>query len=377
MIMVLLLRLVIAALVAVSPSFATPAPTVHWVSEPVEPGALALLAVVGMTNATKIELRQGAGAWTGAKTTGVTKYGCTVTVPAYFSTAQFDIRADGGAPFAANVARPWFAFGDSGSFATPGGWVRIVGEAISLGAPVNDPGKQLPDLSVLRLVEGAGGPAQHLTARAYTGPDSSPPGSLSTRWHAYFDLPRSLAAGQYSISVAASRSSGSSFSPLCTFIDPSTPCLSTLNVSSPLEWKSDVFTVNATQPGVGHDATIAVAAAVSAAKANGGGTVFFPFGQYFIRGPLVVEPGVILKGASRELVSVYFHEDNQATAPPAYITSSRPGAWGVEGLTFYITSYANDIVRFLPGTDGGFFRNNRIRFNSYFCLEPEQGKGSR
>ena len=92
--------------------------------------------------------------------------------------------------------------------------------------------------------------------------------------------------------------------------------------------------------------------------ANGGGVVYFPTGQYFIHGPLVVAPGVVLRGASRELVSIYFHEDNQHTAskdprsamsrgslccfpsrslptdgrslvthrPPAYITSSRPGA---------------------------------------------------
>jgi hypothetical protein len=126
--------------------------------------------------------------------------------------------------------------------------------------------------------------------------------------------------------------------------------------------------------------------------------------RYFIRGAIVVAPGVILKGSSREEVvsatvapprstdkhaprstdknapcgqSIYFAEDNQTSAPPAYLTSSAPGAWGIEDLTFYITAYANDIVRFVPGTDGGFLRRSRIRFNSYFCLEPQQGKCSR
>eukprot|EP01050_Picozoa_sp_SAG11_P037139 SAG11_NODE_14503_length_609_cov_2.166667_1_plen_120_part_01 len=104
----------------------TAAATVHWASEPVEPGAVALLAVVGMTNVTKIELRQGSGAWAAAATVGVTKYGCAVTVPASFANAEFEVRAGGGAPFSVNVARPWYSFGDSGSFGTPGGWVRIV-----------------------------------------------------------------------------------------------------------------------------------------------------------------------------------------------------------------------------------------------------------
>ena len=342
------------------------APTVHWASEPVEPGAAALLAVVGMSNATKIELRQGGGAWAAVDAIGVTKYGCTVTVPASFANAEFQVRADGGEPFSANVARPWYSFGDSGSFATPGGWVRIVGEAINLGGGSGTP-------SVLRL-EGGSGPAQELVARV-DADGSGPPGSKLTRWHAYFDLPASIAQGQYKISIAASK--GATFTPLATFIDPATPSLATLNVSAPLQWKSQIFTVNATQPGVGRDATAAVATALAAAAANGGGTVFFPTGQDFIKGPLVVAPGVILKGASRELVSVYFHEDNQTSAPPAYITSSKPGAWGVEGLTFYITAFANDIVRFPPGTNGGFFRHNRIRFNSYFCLEAVTGKGSR
>ena len=143
-------------------------------------------------------------------------------------------------------------------------------------------------------------------------------------------------------------------------------------------WKPDTFTVNSTQPGVGHDATDAVTAAIAAAAKNGGGTVLFPPGQYFIKTALVVAPGTVLKGdGGRELVSIYFHEDNQTTAPPAYVTSTEPGPWGVEGLTFYITAFANTIVKFQPGTDNAFLRSSRIRYNSYFCLEAAMGKGSR
>lgn len=38
-----------------------------------------------------------------------------------------------GPPFVANSARPWYAFGDAGSFSTPGGHVRIVGDAVGIG----------------------------------------------------------------------------------------------------------------------------------------------------------------------------------------------------------------------------------------------------
>lgn len=75
-------------------------------------------------------------------------------------------------------------------------------------------------------------------------------------------------------------------------------------------------------------------------------------------------PGTRLIGESRELVSIYFDEDNQSTAPPAYVTSSAPGPWGAQDLTFYVTSFANDIVNFKPGTHDAFLTRTRIRFNS-------------
>ena len=266
---------------------ATAGPTVTWVSEPVEPGAPALLAVVGMANATVIETRQGkAGAWATAEKSGVTQYGCVITVPTSYALGTFEIRADSGAPFAANVARPWFHFGDGGSFSSPGGWVRIVGDAIGISP--------LSASSVLRLtpagsatttgVVAASAAPQDIPARKSSDGDGL--GAKSTRWHAFFDLPSSIATGQYTISI--SNGEGSPFTPMCTFIDPQTPCLSALNVSHSHVFKTDIFTVNATQPGVGRDATAAVSAAINAATKNGGGVVFFPTGQYFIKTALVV-----------------------------------------------------------------------------------------
>ena len=88
-------------------------------------------------------------------------------------------------------------------------------------------------------------------------------------------------------------------------------------------------------------------------------------------------PGTVLRGAGRGLVSIYFAEDDATSAPPAYVTSSAPGAWGLEDLTIYVTAFANDIVRFSPGTSGAFMRRCTVRFNSYFCLEAKRGASSR
>lgn len=347
-------------------------PKIFWVSEPVLPGEFAVVAfatgggttdpadplqVFGKCSATAD------GAWVALAVQGATEHGVSALVPATWPAGEFQLRLGSSGPaYTVNTPRPWFIFGDQGSFSTPGGTVRVIGDAIGLGAA---------KASVAQLlITQPSGKVLKISAQL----DGGPPGSKPSRSHAFFELPSSLAVGVYPVAVA--NSATGTAAPLCTFLDQHTPCLATLNISKPFEWKSQIFTVNATQPGVGHDATTAVQSAVQAANVNGG-VVFFPTGQYFIRGPIIVEPGVVLKGASRELVSIYFHEDNQTTAPAAYLTSSRPGAWGVEGLTFYITSFANDIVRFVPGTDGAFLRRSRIRFNSYFCLEPVEGKGSR
>ena len=71
-------------------------------------------------------------------------------------------------------------------------------------------------------------------------------------------------------------------------------------------------------------------AAIKAADANQGGVVYFPRGQYFVTGPLLVPNGVILRGEAAELVSIYFGEDNEHSAPAAYVAGSGSGTqyWG-------------------------------------------------
>ena len=49
------------------------------------------------------------------------------------------------------------------------------------------------------------------------------------------------------------------------------------------------------------------------------------------------------------------------------MTSTSGGRWGAEGLTFYVTSFANNVVRFQPGTVGGFLRSCWIRYTACFA----------
>eukprot|EP00041_Stephanoeca_diplocostata_P029767 m.886641 g.886641 ORF g.886641 m.886641 type:complete len:955 (-) comp23627_c0_seq5:567-3431(-) len=358
-------------------------PVITWVSSPVEPGQHALLAVVGMRNRSKIEVKQGTQGWQSVLYTGVTEYGCAIEVPRSFAAAPFTIRIDGGLPFTANVPSPWFAFGDQGNTSSSSGWVRVVGDAVNILPKATVPTATLPQLKL------ENGDATHvLSARNTTWSEGI--GAKLSRWHAFFDLAGSkhITPGVYKVSLAGGRDGLEepvSFVPLCTFETPDVPCLDTWTVTDsapPVDHKSNadglrVFTVNSTQPGPARNATDAVQRAIAAATANGGGIVYFPRGQYFINGPLVVCPGTYIHGAGADLVSIYFAEDNESTAPAAYVTSSSPGSWGLADVTLYITAFAKNIVRFLPGTNGAYLRRTRIRYNSYFCLEATTPSSSR
>lgn len=376
-----LLAPIAIALLASAP-LATAGLQVSWVSEPVLPGQTALLRVVGaapLTEASVVEASQAGGPRTRLATRGVTAYGCGVLIPATFKPGPFDVTVDGGVPFTANVARPWFFFGDLGENATAGGWIRLVGEALALdtGDPTDVPSLMINDTSAA---------TPPVVVRARQGPESGGVGAALTRWHAFFDVPRTLPPGQYSLSIASGTDPSQIFRPLCVFLDETRPCVQDIAVGAAgvaladprTTWASaDTFTVSCQQPGPGRNATACVQAAVDAAAGNGGGVVYFPRGQYFVDRPLVVAPGTVIRGEDASLVSIYFKEADETTAPNAYVTSSKPGPWGIEGVTLYVTAFARNIVRFLPGTSGAFMRHTTIRFNSYFCLEAAKGAGSR
>ena len=141
-------------------------PTIFWVSEPLRPGDTAIVAFASPGKATgepAIYARQNssqfsntdahAGEWNALNTSGPTAYGAAALIPKTFAAGEFEIKAgEGGTPYTANAARPWFIFGDAGTHSTPGGHVRVVGDAISLQADVTHPcvlGKTVEDILLL------------------------------------------------------------------------------------------------------------------------------------------------------------------------------------------------------------------------------------
>ena len=134
----------------------------------------------------------------------------------------------------------------------------------------------------------------------------------------------------------------------------------------------------------------AVAAAIKAAGANGGGTVFFGPGRWYVDGPLLLPQGVLLKGARMDLTAIYFAESTSETRPgnhsaPASLiaTDGRPCTehcteqpdaprFGVEDLAIYVLGYYKNVIDIRVDTVGVRIRRVRIRANAFHC----QARGS-
>ena len=343
------------------------APQIFWSSNPVQPGETVLLGTTGPC--VEIEARMiSARNFTAVDHVkgSVTDGGLAFKFPNKWKAGALDVRVRGSSGtwsdiHQLNAPDPWFAFGDKGSVSVPGGFVRVVGVNMVYdgGAPV------------LTLTSSAGD-VVHI--EAYTNEDAKFPFLRPSRWHVAFPIPSTTDPGDY----AASIHNGAASTELCTFLDENRTCEKFVSVRYPSPWPNEAnrFVVRAPQPGYGRNATTAFEEAFAAAAASNGGVVYVPRGQYFVRGPLIIPEKTVLRGAGRELVAIYFEEDNATTAPPAYVTGSGT-SFGVEGVSLYVTSYATNIVQFSTMTDGAFLRDSRIRYNSYFCLEPEEGKGSR
>ena len=95
-----------------------------------------------------------------------------------------------------------------------------------------------------------------------------------------------------------------------------------------------------TPPGKPINCSAALKAALHAAGANGGGTVFFGPGRWFVDSPVLLPHGVLLKGAGMGRTTVFLSEHNISTAPPAEIaTAVNPKCHTQrESLTFTLRS---------------------------------------
>ena len=216
--------------------------------------------------------------------------------------------------------------------------------------------------------------------------------------------------------VDGSVSNGYGSSGLDSFVSPAQPHLKTVTVvaAESVEFSVRVFAVSdygceGGVNGTGHEpqgpqsssilgagfpnnCTAAVSDAIKAAGANGGGTVFFGPGRWYVDGPLLLPHGVLLKGARMDLTAIYFSQatsltsPGNATAPASLITTDRPVCtehcadqpdaprFGVEDLAIYVLSYYNNVIDIRNDKVGVRVRRVRIRANAFHC-QSRGGEG--
>ena len=349
----------------------------------------------------------------------------STTAAAYASDyASYDVAVGGSASLPLNTPDIWWWQGDMGNSSTPGGWLRVFGRNIaatsasptleqSLRADL-DVALAAGDLAAARGhldaldAERSAPTAAPATAQLRLTPRSGPgalvagapvvltsvPANTST-FDALFELPATLAAGEYTAELSSglkSHALGEWFA-LEMFLSPEVPKLATVTVAAPKPWPTQVFEVDcdAAQTDifkkpcgwVGARSSKQVDAALAKARAAGGGVVYFPRGQYYIDGPIVVPEHTVLKGEGTHLVSVFMREDNPDTAPkPGYVYADlNASRWAVEDLSIYVSHYYYSVFFVYPACTDFSMQRVRVRGVAWAMLSDPcphvSGRGNR
>jgi hypothetical protein len=331
-------------------------PVVFWASDPIAPGETVLATGSGFGDTPKIEvlrLADGAAgdassapfAWSGQgqalKPLQPTPTCVKFTLPDSLKPGVFAYRItspSGATSGLLNRPAIWWAQGDRGAAATPGGWLRLFG-------------KNLAWRGAHGASTGENGPP---TVVAMTGPRSHRFAAQADCYSARVDLPKDLPPGQYKLYAHNGRGGPPAWSSPVT-----------ISVLAPRPWPQTIFNVRdfgAQGDGVVDD-TAAVRAALARADDSGGGIVYFPRGRYQVNDTLLIPRFTVLRGEKEDLVNILW-PDMQAP-PPALIKGAN--SFGIDNLTFYCSNYKVFLTSDTTGPDAGdvFLRHVRIRANVF------------
>ncbi len=295
----------LCALAVLAPAFGD-RPVPIWASYPVGAGDHVLVHGGGWGDGLRVEAD--------GRTLAAKRLSDTGLVFAYpFSDERiFDGRLvnDSGAssPFSVNVPTVWWLQGDAGDTSTPGGMLRLFGRSL---APYKKGSSCKP-----RVMLGD----RELSL------ENADVWSLDAR------VPADVPCGEYKVKVSNGLPGGLDWYDAGTW-----------TVAPRREvWKADVFNVldyNA-DPNDAECDSDAFDAAMAAAAANGGGTVFVPAGRYVLNRTLVIPPRVLLKGEDRSLSQICWPD---TMTPPANLIEGTH-SFGIHDLFISSGQYRNGIV---------------------------------
>ena len=265
-------------------------------------------------------------------------------IPASFSEGIYRLRLSGAGEQRITVNAPVvrFTVGDSGQTASPGGWIRIQGENLSL------------DAAGVRVTLSSGEQTQVCAAETID--------AYSLR----VVLPAELPIGEYTLTVYNGRGDGT-----CQ----STPVTVKIAPSAQSTWPQEVFIVTdyTDDPADGNARfNYAFQAALDAAAANGGGVVLFPAGRYLLTNSFTIPEKTVVRGASQEETLLFWTSFTWSLNElPDYILKSS-GQCALRELT---VSGAR-IGRFLVADgDGITVEKCRFHFDSFGGAPTLGGQG--
>ena len=361
---------ILAVYLLASTARAGDAPQIIWSSDPVRPGETLVLQGANFGTNPMVEIRAGkalTGAWTRAEILQRSEDNLKIVMPADWPMGAFACRvADSGEVVSPvswiNVPDVWWAQGDLGKAASPGGWLRMFGRNLNFGGQ-----------STVRL-EGETTGEVKLEA---TNADC---------YSLCFALPQSLPAGTCNVQVHNGLAGAE-------------PWLGEIIIQSPPAWPTNVFSV---VESLGKDAekemrkslvkyrdvkdgTAGIEAALKQAKENGGGVVYFPAGRYGITNELAVPPHTILRGEGEGLVVLWWGQGrfnldggsnlgyeratNAAKVPPRLISGRD---FTLENLSLYVPP---DYQTVIDGHENVRVRHVRVRIDHYWTLHTQRYEG--
>lgn len=343
--------LMAAGIVAAGVAVRGDAPVVFWASDPVRPGEAAMAIGDLFGDAPAVELarlpdgRPGDPAqqevsWParGVKLEALQANAQSVkfVVPKDFDAGLYAVRVTtrgGSAVRVLNRPQLWWAQGDGGTTATPGGWVRAFGK--NLGWEAKD-GLRKPELRL----EGA------RTVSLAVQADGNA---------ARAEIPADLPAGDYRLFFHSGAGGSAGWS------EPVA-----LTVAKQAAWPQAVFNVTnfgAQADGVKDD-TAAIQGALAAAETNGGGVVYLPRGRYALSDALAIPRRTVLRGERQDWVALCWPD---LPKPPESLVQGT-NLFGVESLTIYANQHKHVIAGALgdkPDSGDVFLRRVRVRADAY------------
>lgn len=339
---------VIVAMAAVMARGETPA--VFWASDPVRPGETAMVIGENLGEGATVELARLPDGRVGKPGETLTwprrcvsvapqqpgRQSVKFAVPADLKPGLFAVRvATGGGSAVRVLNRPqvWWAQGDGGQTASPGGWVRAFGKNLGWDA------KDGFDRTVVRLE----GP------RAVALPAEADGNAARAA------LPADLPAGDYRVFLHNGAGGSAGWS------EPAA-----ITVCAKPAWPQTVYNVTnygALADGVKDDTT-ALQAALADAAAHGGGVVFLPRGRYALSDALAIPSRTVLRGERQDWVALAW--PNLPKPPEALVQGTN--TFSVEDLTIYANHHKHVIAADLgdkPGAGDVCLRRVRVRADAY------------